>query len=375
MLMNEAEYTRLKEFYIEIENKLTVKDVECILQHLEIPISHKGHKSWQLHTGCHNTNSLDGGANLTFYKDNKKFTCFSKCGCSYNIFTLIKQRYELVGEPKSSLQCLKLVCDLCGFEFNYKVDETSDIYNWRADLSCYVSKEYTPQQEVTIFEDTILNQFPKLYHHSWVEQGVEKSSMAKFGIRYYLYRHQIIIPCRDILGNLIGVRVRNNILSPKYTTLRTIDEKDYSFPTSNFMYGVYENQENIRETKTAILVEAEKSVIKAESYLDKNITLGLYGHNFNRERLKQLLELNVEKVIIALDFDYEMCYNTDRKQTESFLKHKGDVMKIAKQLRGYIKDIYVVINRGNNSQHYKDCIFDFSKKECLKFLDEKVRVE
>ncbi len=376
--MDTNEYERLKQFYIDVENKLTLDNIEQILDYLEIPIVHKTNKSWQLHTGCHNANALDGGANLTFYTENKHFFCFSECNTNYNIFTLVRQRYNILNEPKTSLQCLQLICEICGFDFNFSVKDIEvdkEIYNWKKDLNCYLSDNYDDSEDIVLYDDNILNCFQKLYHSEWLAEGITKPTMDKFGIRYYLYRQQIIIPCRDLYGSLVGIRIRNMITKPKYCSLKLVDNTEYKFPTGQFMYGLYENKKNIKESKTCILTESEKSVLLAESYLDKNIVLSLYGHSFNKSRLRQLLELGVENVIIALDWDYETKYNQDGTYTNEFLRYKDNIIKIVKQLKNYIPNIYITLNDNDDIKYYKQCIFDFGKEECLEFLEKKVKVK
>jgi hypothetical protein len=35
---------------------------------------------------------------LYYYKDNKKFHCYTDCGDTFNIYTLFERRYQLLGK-------------------------------------------------------------------------------------------------------------------------------------------------------------------------------------------------------------------------------------------------------------------------------------
>ena len=137
--------------------------------------------------------------------------------------------------------------------------------------------------------------------------------MQKFGIRWYELEKYIIIPCRDLDGEIIGVRRRALNDTPKYMPLIK-NEFDYSFSTGAVLYGAYENKEIISSTNKVIIFEGEKSVMKADTMFKGNCpAVATYGSHITINQISLLQQLNVQKAVLAYDYD-------DNGEEEKFKK-------------------------------------------------------
>lgn len=357
--MNSEEYEALKQFYIDVEDKLSLADYEEILEENDFHICYKNNKEWRIKTACHNIDTKDAHPNLRFNLDNRVFTCFSSCSCSYNIYTLLQKRYNLIGKSDKSIDVLKYICEFKGIKFNFSssnIPSTSNKSNWKKILSKY-NKEIQIYDKI-VYNKADLEKFPKKYHTDWLDYGITEEVMEKYNIRYYDYKSQIVIPCNDKVGDLIGVRVRN--INPdsnaKYKPLKTLDGTLYAFPTEYYLYGENFNLERIRRLKEVWLVEAEKSVMKSEVWFeDNNVALGLYGLNLTPQKLKTILSTGANKAVIMIDSDF---HKIGDKEYEIFEKN---VMKIAQILKPYMQVFVCYNNQGYDG--YKYSPFDFTREQ------------
>ena len=91
--------------------------------------------------------------------------------------------------------------------------------------------------------------------------------MEKFNIRWYPYKQQIVIPCYNHLGQLVGTRVRNmneQVIEegiPRYMPLFFLNGDDMKFPTNSILFGEYQNEAEIRKQRCCYLCESEKSYL------------------------------------------------------------------------------------------------------------------
>ena len=136
--MTEQEYEAFKNFIHELlYERMTLDDYEIIMRRLGA-----NKRGDRYNTICHNING--GGYNLAFNKETRSFCCFSECSCSYSLLSLIKKRRELLGEPCSTYQSLKWLCNELGIEFNFKEEVkqvNTNIYKWQNSLLKYTKNK------------------------------------------------------------------------------------------------------------------------------------------------------------------------------------------------------------------------------------------
>ena len=351
--------------------KLTIQDYYNILR--KLGADNRGDR---FRTICHNVDG--GGFNLAFNEEDRYFTCFSECGCSYSLLSLVKKRRELLGEPCTTYRSMKWICEQVGIDFNFKEEikeVKNNIYNWQGILK-YSTKNKTVENNKRIYDDSILNYLDNYYHISWLEYGITEKTLDKYEIKWYNNKNQIVIPCRDEYSNLVGIRIRNidPLEEVKYKPLELLDGNIYKFPTNKFFYGENFNKQNIIRTKSVILVESEKTVMKFDDWYgeNNNICLGLYGSNLSDEKIKKLLKWGCETYYIALDSDfYKKEYSKDKNILTPYEVFEKKVMKIFQKLKPYAKNIYVVYNNLDFKNCYKFSITDYTKEQFEELWENK----
>ena len=171
-----------------------------------------------------------------------------------------------------------------------------------------------------IFKDNILDEFSPLPHISWITEGITEKTQKEFNIMYNYHDNQIIIPCRNMMGEIVSLKARN---------LDMVESDDYYTPKyfsllkpncGTDLYGLWKSAKHIKKKKQVILFESEKSVMKAWQYGYKN-SVALATSFIPTRHVVQLMEILKEgyEVVIALDSDMGIY----------------DIKRIANKLRKY----------------------------------------
>lgn len=376
--MTEQEYEAFKEFINKVlYEQMTEDDYYIVMRRLGV--NHRGNR---FQSCCHHSNPNDGGYNLAFNPNSKSFMCFSQCSCSYSLLSLVKKHKELVDGKCSTWSAMKFICDQVNIPFNFKEEVkqvNTNIYKWQNSLLKY-TKNKNKNIELRVYNKKILNYFPKIYHTDWIDYGISEEVLDKYNIGWYNYKQQITIPCYRQNGDLIGIRVRN--MNPeidiKYIPLQLLDGTEFNFPTNEVFYGENFNWTNVQRTKSVILVESEKTVMKYESWYGakNNICLGLYGSVLSNAKLKKLLSWNCETFYICLDSDFESIeYSNNDEKITSYEKFEKKVMNIYNKLKPYAKSIYVIYNNLGFENCYKYSITDYTREQFEKIWNNKEKIE
>ena len=376
--MTEQEYEAFKEFINKVlYEQMTEDDYYIVMRRLGV--NHRGNR---FQSCCHHSNPNDGGYNLAFNPNSKSFMCFSQCSCSYSLLSLVKKHKELVDGKCSTWSAMKFICDQVNIPFNFKEEVkqvNTNIYKWQNSLLKY-TKNKNKNIELRVYNKKILNYFPKIYHTDWIDYGISEEVLDKYNIGWYNYKQQITIPCYRQNGDLIGIRVRN--MNPeidiKYIPLQLLDGTEFNFPTNEVFYGENFNWTNVQRTKSVILVESEKTVMKYESWYGakNNICLGLYGSVLSNAKLKKLLSWNCETFYICLDSDFESIeYSNNDEKITSYEKFEKKVMNIYNKLKPYAKSVYVIYNNLGFENCYKYSITDYTREQFEKIWNNKEKIE
>lgn len=274
-------------------------------------------------TICHGGDSHK----LCFFTESKDFYCYTNCG-RMNFFEFIKR----IRNAKNEEFYTKVICYVAR-----KVGKTisKNRHGFTLEVSSFIREEQlgmTKQTEdmerkglfgevkVKDYEDkkAILKYFDgETFYEGWIQEGISIETMKKFGIEWYEYQKYIIIPHYNIEGKLVGIRRRS--LKPedannKYMPL-FIGGEDFGHPLGLNLYGLYENQENIKRLKKAVIVEGEKSVLKSDTYFgNKSCAVATCGFNISDWQIQALEKLNVEKVYLGFDKDFDEKFEEVYKQ-------------------------------------------------------------
>lgn len=315
-------------------------------------------------TICHNENSEDASMKLYYYKNTGLFTCYTDCGESFNIYTLIEKVYALQNREIRFSEIVNLVLEKTGIDSSlYQFGEkryksTSDKY-----------KKKNRQRELEIFDDKVLGVFDKHYPVEWIAEGISRESMDKYNILYSISRNKIIIPHYNISGQLIGIRGRNLNKREieefgKYMPVE-VEGKWYSFPLSQNLYGLNVSKEGIKKKKKIILFEGEKSCLKYDRMFEDNISCSVCGSAFNKNQLNILLKnFELDEIIIAFDKEFER-YN-DEKGREYFNKLES----ICRKYQNYCNFSFLFDKE--NLLKLKDSPIDRGKNIFLQLYDQRI---
>ena len=322
---------------------------------------------------CHGGDSLH---KLCYFKETKSFYCYTG-GHAPSLFDIImfqrqcsfKESFDWLKERKgihttSSLQR--------GFKENRFINEDLTF------LDCHLTTHQSSVIELSAYPIQVLNLFHGCYPMSWKEEGVSPEVAQRFDLRFCFKRQATIIPCFDPKGRLIGIRQRNHSLEDieagrKYIPT-TIEQTTYRYPTSAYLYGLYEHQHSIQTRKEAILFEAEKSVLIHSSYYAQSTAVAMGGTNLSLIHRQLLLDHGVERVTICLDKQYQI----DRYQVKNsperreYERHIRKLKKIVSTLVNYVSVRLVMCY--DDRLAYKDSPIDRGKKVYESLLNESMVV-
>lgn len=325
---------------------------------------------------CHNVDLHKCKYNLALNTENMIFTCYSSCG-SFDLLELVKKRYELIGESHKSYKCMQLICGICGIPFEFNSTEEVKVveYDWKKEMGKYVKGKKVVDNEIKVYDDSILNYFPKIYHSEWVDEyGISQETMEKFDIRWYPYKNSILLPCYDKLGRLRGIRTRvmDEIAiengSPRYIPLTTIDGTTYKFGTGGMLYGEYQNEEEIRKQKVCYIFESEKSNLRLDTLMNgKGVGLSMMGSNMSDTNIMYILSLEVSTVRICPDNDF-LEFGDDK-----YKEFEKKVMKLAQRFTPFVK-VEVIFNNIGIKNMYKASPFDFTVEQFKEMYKNRVRL-
>lgn len=290
-------------------------------------------------TICHNETHEEAKKKLYLYKNSGLFHCYTECGCTFNIWQLIKKRSILEGrdikldeQPKAKKQ-----------DYSVLTDTLRKLQEFKSPLE-FKMEEY---------DDRVLEVFPKANSlHPWALEGIDVSALDKFNIRYSKSYNWVVIPQYDWRGRLIGIRRRtynpNELVSMKYGPL-FMNEKYYTHKLSFNLYGLNLNLLNIQKYRTVVIAESEKSVLQSETMFKDNLTVAICGSQIHQPQIDLLVKLTGAKVaIVALDKEY--------KNTEEMSKYFLALEKRFRIMAQYM-DVYILIDE-KNIFNYKESPFD-----------------
>lgn len=150
----------------------------------------------------------------------------------------------------------------------------------------------------------------------WVDEGISLETMREFGVRYDPYSDRIVVPIRDIEGNIINVHGRT--VDPEWKEKKL---RKYTFFFSqgsvNTIYGFWENREEIMKSRTILLFEGEKSVYKSMEFGYPNAGALLTSH-LSENQFKILIRLGLRRVVFCLDSDVDVRQDARVKALRSY---------------------------------------------------------
>ena len=345
-----------------IKAKITDDDVIALTDSMGIPLV-SANSQYQLYpSACHHSDWERHKNKLYYYVQSQRWHCYS-CSGDWDTIGLVQHLRKCTFN-----QAVDYICSTLGIAAT-ELDIRQDIDNWQRDLRRWLpNADIDEPAELTAYDPAILSAFDHLYPTEWLEYGITRDSMYKFGIGWYARQACISIPVVQN-GQLVGVRGRytrqQDVDKGKYRPIAMLDGTVLKFSTNQCLYGLDQNKSAIEKCRQVLLFESEKSVLKADSWHIHN-ALAVFGSNISKRHIEMLLELGVNDVVICFDSDYRQVGDDD------FQFFVAKMRKLAGKLTPYFSTSIVYNNQGYDA--YKCNIMDLPYDKAMKLYEGRARL-
>lgn len=234
-------------------------------------------------------------------------------------------------------------------------------------------RKYTIDKDVPVYDDSILKEYVDLPYIGWIREGIMPNACKRFNIGYSYDRKRIVIPERKWDGDdneYIGISGRTTVPNYEMFDIPKYFKLSRTYPKGMNVYGLNENYQTIQEAGYAVILEAQKSVLKRYSRKD-GTAVAIGNCEFTEEQVRILISLNVE-IIIA--FDEGIDINHVRQECDKFYP----IRKVS-----YMFDKWDLIEKGSKDSPADEpnrvynfmlkhrVIYDESERRKLKTWQEK----
>jgi len=309
---------------------------------------------------CHQSDPLAHSAKLWLYLDFMQYKCWS-CGFSGDTISLVQHVKHL-----DFNQAITYICSTLHLQVG-QVEQNEQLDNW-AELRRFLPNAEPEPCKLATYDPAVLSLFDHLYPQDWLDYGITKDTLDKFGVGWYARQACISIPV-VFNGQLVGVRGRytreHDVAKGKYRPICTLDGQVLKFPSGACFYGYDQNRAAIEKSRQVVLFESEKSVLKAPEY-DLHNSIAVFGSNISKQHIQLLLELGVNEVVLAMDSDYHVVGDDEFKFFVVKMK------KLVAKLRSYFNVSIVYNNQGYDM--YKCNMMDIPYEQAMKLWESRVKV-
>lgn len=222
------------------------------------------------------------------YKNSLVYKNYTRSNRDGNIFTLVMHDKKCTFK-----QALTYVAKKIG----YNIDDQINIKLPFGGFFTNIQGRNDTRIKLPILPDSVFEPYANRWNKKFFEDGVDYLTQKEFNLGYDEYTDSILIPIYSPSGQLCGVKARNNNPNCKE------DQRWWAFmrfPKTLIVYGYNTNYSNIVESKTVVIVEAEKSVMQAYSFGFRNC-VAILGHTFSKEQVRLIKALRPENVVVAFD--------------------------------------------------------------------------
>lgn len=345
-----------------IKAQITDDDIIALMDSMGIPLV-SANSQYQLYpSACHHSDWERHKNKLYYYVQSQRWHCYS-CSGDWDTIGLVQHLRKCTFN-----QAVDYICSTLGISAT-ELDIRQDVDNWQRDLRRWLpNADYDESAELTSYDPAILSAFDHLYPTEWLEYGITRDSMDKFGIGWYARQACISIPVVQN-GQLVGVRGRytrpHDIDKGKYRPIAMLDGTMLKFSTNQCLYGLDQNKSAIEKCRQVLLFESEKSILKADSWHIHN-ALAVFGSNISKRHIEMLLELGVNDVVLCMDSDYRQIGDDD------FQFFVAKMRKLAGKLTPYFSTSVVYNNQGYDA--YKCNIMDLPYDKAMKLYKGRARL-
>ena len=207
--------------------------------------------------------------------------------------------------------------------------------------------------------------FLKRYPVEWLSEGISQASMDKYEISFSISQNKIIIPHRDVFGNLVGIKGRaldeweiENL--GKYMPVQ-IENQWYNHQTGLNLYGLNYNKDTIKKYGIVYVFEGEKSVLKLESLGFPPLGVAVGGSSFNKFQLELLIKNARPREVV-------LCF--DKEQTVGDSTYFNKLYKMCAQYKNLVRMSFIYDRE--NLLNLKDSPVDMGADVFRRLLDRRV---
>ena len=157
--------------------------------------------------------------------------------------------------------------------------------------------------KINTYDESLLDKYKMYGNARFVKDHISIDAQQFFGIRYDVESQGIVIPIRNQLGQLMGVKVRCN-----YEVEDGEMKYYYLIPCamSQTLFGYSQNYNHLVDN-TVYILESEKSVMQCYSYGIRNC-VALGSGSISNKQVQMLFELNPKKIIFLHDTGFKQEY-------------------------------------------------------------------
>lgn len=317
-------------------------------------------------TICHN--KTGGSYKLYYYPESCMFHCYTECAESFDIYGLVQkvQHCNFIAAYRYIYNFFGIKPKLQeGFSRKEELDDWDIIRRYQK------RSVRSTSGDQKIWPHSILDFYTNVAPIEWLSEGISREALRKYNIRFSISENKIIIPDYDEEGNLVGVRGRalnpEESLKEKYKPV-VMAGNLLNYPTSQNLYGLYQNHETIKATHKVMLFEGEKSVMKCETfYPGNNFSVAVCGSQISQAQRDAILQLGVHEVFIAFDKEYETI------PSDASVKYGDKLIKLAHMFSPFVTT-YVLWDEKDLLQ-YKDSPVDRGQGVFESLMREKIEIK
>lgn len=326
-------------------------------------------------TICHNRPG-EGSRKLYYYENTKLFRCYTGCDASFDIFELVIKIEKIQNNQEwDFIEAVRYIAYKFGFAGqDEKADGTNDLADWKrfAAYDRIDSIELKTQNIILKEYDTsVLSKLSyNILLYPWLKEGIGQDVLNKAKIGYFLGTDQITIPHFDINNRFIGLRGRTMVQEDaerfgKYRPM-IINKQQFNHPLGYNLYNLNNSKTNIKNVKTAIVFEGEKSTLLYQTYfgIENDISVACCGSSLSAYQINLLLELGVNEIVIAFDRQFQDIGDSEFKHLTR------NLTKIFNKYKNYT-NISFIFDK-NMITGYKNSPIDCGKDTFLKLFKERI---
>lgn len=304
----------------------------------------------------------------------KRFKCYT-CDDHYDLIQLVIRAHSLQGKSITYFQALNYIAAAIGYsQADINSIESQVVENdmsWMNRL--LAQKRATRIKHPKPLNEHILEIFSYVEISDWKIEGINQNTIEKYQISYWDRDNGIIIPHRYYSdGSLVGIKER--LLDKdkidqfgKYVPI-TVQGVNLSYQTSLNLYGLYYNRHEIEQVGKIIIFEAEKSVLKIDTfYGDHSYAVATCGSTLSKTQVAIIKRLHIQEVMLAYDKEYEDAHSFEAEA------YKNKLILMLEPLVNYFT-CYLVLDGEENLLEMKQSPADKDAETLCKLMKQKLEV-